>query len=77
MSPNLLYHPKDTPWHETNITQATIKINRITLRSDYIHCNRPSNLACERRLDNIYEFSPYLKENTTHHRYKDQPVNTV
>jgi hypothetical protein len=26
---------------------------------------------------NIYEFSPYLKENTTLHHYKDQLVNAV
>jgi hypothetical protein len=26
-------------------------------------------------LNIIYEFSPYRKENTALHRYKDQPVN--
>jgi hypothetical protein len=31
----------------------------------------------EARLNNIYEFSPYLKENTTLHHYKDQLVNAV
>jgi hypothetical protein len=29
------------------------------------------------RLNNIYEFSPYLKENTTLQHYKDQFVNAV
>jgi hypothetical protein len=29
------------------------------------------------RLCNIYEFCPYLKENTTLHHYKDQLVNAV
>jgi hypothetical protein len=28
-------------------------------------------------LNNIEEFSPYLKENTTFHHYKDQLVNAV
>jgi hypothetical protein len=31
----------------------------------------------EARLNNIYEFSPYRKENTTLHHYKDQLVNAV
>jgi hypothetical protein len=31
----------------------------------------------ETRLNNIQEFSPYRKENTTLHRYRDQPVNAV
>jgi hypothetical protein len=31
----------------------------------------------EHRLYNIYMFSPYLKENTTLHHYKDQLVNVV
>jgi hypothetical protein len=31
----------------------------------------------EARLNNIYEFRPYLKENTTLHHYKDQLVNAV
>jgi hypothetical protein len=36
-----------------------------------------SGLVTEDRLNNIYEFSPYLKENTTLHHYKDQLVNAV
>jgi hypothetical protein len=31
----------------------------------------------EARLNNIWELSPYLKENTTLHHYKDQLVNAV
>jgi hypothetical protein len=31
----------------------------------------------EARLNNIWEFSPYLKENTTLRHYKDQLVNAV
>jgi hypothetical protein len=31
----------------------------------------------EARLNNIYDFSPYRKENTTLHHYKDQLVNAV
>jgi hypothetical protein len=31
----------------------------------------------EARLNNTYEFSPYRKENTTLHHYKDQLVNAV
>jgi hypothetical protein len=31
----------------------------------------------EARLNVIYEFSPYLKENTILHHYKDQLVNAV
>jgi hypothetical protein len=31
----------------------------------------------EARQNNIYEFSPYRKENTTLHHYKDQLVNAV
>jgi hypothetical protein len=31
----------------------------------------------EERLSNISESSPYLKENTTLHHYKDQLVNAV
>jgi hypothetical protein len=31
----------------------------------------------EAYLNNIYEFSPYLQENTTLHHYKDQFVNAV
>jgi hypothetical protein len=31
----------------------------------------------ETRLNSIQEFSPYLKENTTFHHYKDQLVNAV
>jgi hypothetical protein len=33
--------------------------------------------AVKARLNNIYEFSPYLKENTTLHHYKNQLVNAV
>jgi hypothetical protein len=33
--------------------------------------------AAEDRLKNIQEFSPYRKENTAFHRYKDQPVNAI
>jgi hypothetical protein len=36
-----------------------------------------SNLLDGARLNNIYEFSPYLKENTTLHRYKDQLFNPL
>jgi hypothetical protein len=35
------------------------------------------HFEAEARLDDIYEFSPYLKENATLHRYKDQLVNAV
>jgi hypothetical protein len=31
----------------------------------------------EARPNNSYDFSPYLKENTTLHHYKDQLVNAV
>jgi hypothetical protein len=31
----------------------------------------------EARLNNIYEFRPYRKENTALHRYTDQLVNAV
>jgi hypothetical protein len=35
------------------------------------------NFETECRLNIIWEFSPYLKENTTLHHYKDQLVNAV
>jgi hypothetical protein len=35
------------------------------------------NFEDEARLNVIEEFSPYLKENTTLHHYKDQLVNAV
>jgi hypothetical protein len=38
------------------------------------HCDP---LTQEARLNNICEFSPYLKENATLHHYKDQLVNAV
>jgi hypothetical protein len=34
-------------------------------------------LRAETHLNNIQEFTMYLKENTTLHHYKDQMVNTV
>jgi hypothetical protein len=37
--------------------------------------NKP--LEAEVRLDNIKEFSPYRKEKTAPHRYKDQLLNAV
>jgi hypothetical protein len=33
------------------------------------------SFEAEARLNNIYESSPYRKENTTFHRYEDQLVN--
>jgi hypothetical protein len=37
--------------------------------------NNPSEAEdCQ---NNIKEFSPYVKENTTFHHFKDQPVNGV
>jgi hypothetical protein len=38
---------------------------------------RMSCLKYEARLNSSLEFSPYRKENTALHRYKDQPVNGV
>jgi hypothetical protein len=38
---------------------------------------KPLTFEAEARLNNIQESSPYLKENTTLHHYKDQLVNTV
>jgi hypothetical protein len=35
------------------------------------------HFKAEARLNNIQEFSPYLKENTTLHHYKDRLVNGV
>jgi hypothetical protein len=37
----------------------------------------PESSEAEARLNNIKEFSPYRKENTTLHHYKDQLVNAV
>jgi hypothetical protein len=36
-----------------------------------------ADFEAEARLNNIQEFSPYRKENTTLHRYRDQLVNAV
>jgi hypothetical protein len=65
---NSVRTPKRTP-HFT-IT----KINWLTLFEEIIF-NQP--FEAEVRLNAISEFSPYLKENTTLHRYKDQLVNAV
>jgi hypothetical protein len=40
-----------------------------------VECSTP--FKAEARLNIIEEFSPYLKENTTLHHYKDQLVNAV
>jgi hypothetical protein len=41
----------------------------------YINVHYP--FETEALLNNIYEFSPYLKENTTLHHYNDQLVSIV
>jgi hypothetical protein len=35
----------------------------------------PQAFEAEVSLNSIKIFSPYLKENTAHHHYKDQPIN--
>jgi hypothetical protein len=62
---------KSTPllW-SLEIVNASNKLNlsldaNLCLPSEAFHVN------------NIQELSPYRKENTTLHRYKDQPVNAV
>jgi hypothetical protein len=37
----------------------------------------PLPFEAEARLNNIEEFSPYCKENTTLHHFKDQLINVV
>jgi hypothetical protein len=45
--------------------------------TDTVVLSSVKSFEAEARLNNIYEFSPYLKENTTLHHYKDQLVNAV
>jgi hypothetical protein len=44
-------------------------------KTDWSPVSKP--FEAEACLNVIYEFSPYLKENTTLHHYKDQLVNAV
>jgi hypothetical protein len=53
---------------------AITKINWLILFKEIIF-NYP--FEAEARLNDIYEFSPYLKENTTFHHNKDHLVNAV
>jgi hypothetical protein len=45
------------------------------IMSNKAEVDRP--FKAKARLNNIYEFSPNRKENTTLHHYKDQLVNAV
>jgi hypothetical protein len=45
--------------------------------TNYVPQGLPQPFEGEARLNNIYESSPYRKENTTLHHYKDQLVNAV
>jgi hypothetical protein len=53
---------------------TSTEINWLTLFKEIIFNYPFEDEAC---LNVIYEFSPYLKENTTLHHYKDQLVNAV
>jgi hypothetical protein len=62
----------DICWDEGSITAACAVISAChTLK--HVSWSR----IYEARLNIIQEFSPYRKENTEPHRYKDQPVNAV
>jgi hypothetical protein len=60
---------------QTNVFSAGITL----LANIYTHktVRKYYPFESEARLNNIYEFSLYLKENTTLHHYKDQLVNAV
>jgi hypothetical protein len=57
-------------WMRNEFAALLIKLQSIEIRVR-------SSLSVEARLNNIFEFSPYLNENTTLHHYNDQLVHAV
>jgi hypothetical protein len=56
---------------------TTQKTTTFIFPSNFMHGHATNAFDAEARLNNIWEFSSYRKENTTLHRYKDQLLNAV